>query len=351
MAIRHYIDFDDITAGDWGDLYKLFKDILDHPGDYSGALSGRVLASLFFEPSTRTSFSFQSAMARLGGGVFGFSNPLETSVSKGETFRDTIIIVSGYADAAVIRHPREGAALAASLYSSCPVINAGDGGHLHPTQTLADLATLTWLRGSVDDLRIGLCGDLKNGRTVHSLLRALCCFSGMRIYLISPRELAVPPYVKEHLQGKNMDFVEVSSLEDTIGDLDALYMTRIQKERFIDPAQYMRLKGVYTLSPQMLGLAKKDMIVMHPLPRVDEISQEVDADPRAAYFKQAKFGMVIRMALLLRLVGQGTETPPPKFPQAGPRLCANPNCITAFESYLPPLEREGQCAFCESAIL
>ncbi len=344
--MQHVIDFEDITIDQWNSLYKRFEDILEHPEDYRTALTGRSMASLFFEPSTRTNFSFQSAMIRLGGGVFGFSDPNATSVAKGETLKDTIIMVSGYADVAVIRHPREGTALAASLYSSCPVINAGDGGHLHPTQTLTDLATITRLRGSVDGLRIGLCGDLKNGRTVHSLLRALCRFQGIQIYLISPRELAVPPYLRDYMLKKRMSFIEVTSLEATLGQLDALYMTRIQKERFIDPLEYQRLKGVYVLNAQKLKLAKKDLLVMHPLPRVDEIHEEVDSDPRAAYFEQARFGMNIRMALLLHLVEQGRRQP--EFScSPGSRLCSNPNCITANESYLPPLEKDGVCGFCE----
>ncbi len=348
--MQHIIDFDDLTQEQWRALYATFEDILIRPETYRNALTGRALASLFYEPSTRTNFSFQSAMIRLGGGVFGFNDPSSTSAAKGETLKDTIIMVSGYADMLVCRHPREGAALAASLYASCPVINAGDGGHLHPTQTLTDLATINQKRGSIDGLRIGLCGDLKNGRTVHSLVRALRRFPHVQLFLISPRALAVPPYLRQFLKENNMSYVEVTGLEATLGQLDVLYMTRIQRERFIDPLEYERHKGVYVLTPQKLKLARPDLLILHPLPRVDEIDPAVDADPRAVYFDQARFGMIIRMALLLQLAHEPRETPELVYPLAE-RLCQNPNCITAFETYLPPLAELGHCLYCDKELV
>ena len=345
--MRHVIDSTDLTMAEWNGLYTLFEDILSHTGDYRDACCGRTIASLFYEPSTRTRFSFEAAMHRLGGGVFGFSDPSTTSAAKGETVKDTMIMVSGYADTIVCRHPREGFAAAAALYASCPVVNAGDGGHCHPTQTLTDLATITRLRGGIDGLKIGLCGDLKNGRTVHSLLHALCRFSGVQAYLISPRELAIPKYLRAKLEESGMKVFEVTGLEATIANLDVLYMTRIQKERFIDPLEYERLKGVYVLTRPKLKNAKKELLVLHPLPRVDEIRADVDDDPRAAYFTQAETGMYIRMALLLNTTRLERAYPPRNYP-GGERTCGNPNCITAFESYLPPLTSpSGGCGYCE----
>jgi aspartate carbamoyltransferase catalytic subunit len=307
------------------------------------------MASLFFEPSTRTNFSFQSAMLRLGGGVFGFNDPNLTSVTKGESLKDSMIMISGYSDVIVCRHPHEGAAMAASLYSSCPVVNAGDGGHLHPTQTLTDLAAITSLRGTVEGLTVGLCGDLKNGRTVHSLIRALGLFGGVSLYLISPDELTVPEYLLRYMENSGLRHRHVRSLEPVIGELDVLYMTRIQRERFRDPKEYERHRGVYILNGEKLAGAKKDLIVLHPLPRVDEISPEVDSDPRAAYFLQARCGMYVRMALLLRLSLLPAEfSIPPHRPSA--RVCSNPNCVTAFESYLPPLSEDGRCGYCEQPV-
>ena len=346
LFVRHVIDFQDITLPEWHDLYRTMEDMLLRPEDYRTALSGRVMASLFFEPSTRTNFSFQAAMQRLGGGVFGFNDPASTSASKGETMKDTMIMVSGYADVIVQRHPREGAALAASLYASCPIINAGDGGHWHPTQTLTDLATITHLRGKVDGICVGLCGDLKNGRTVHSLIRALSRFEGVQLMLISPRELAVPSYIHRFMRERGMKYVEATNLEASLGQLDVLYMTRIQRERFLDPLEYERLKGVYVLTAQKMRLAKPDMLVLHPLPRVDEIHPGVDDDSRAAYFRQAEIGMVIRQALLLHLALLPKITPPRNYPP-GPRVCRYAGCITAYEGYLPPLTDNSACGFCE----
>ena len=348
-GVRHVIDFGDIAPSEWRELYALAENIWERPRDFRDALSGHVLASLFYEPSTRTCFSFHAAMQRLGGGVIGFSDPNVTSKAKGETMRDTIIMVSGYSDVIVLRHPREGAALAASLYSSCPVVNAGDGGHLHPTQTLTDLATITRLRGGVDGLHIGLCGDLRYGRTVHSLIRALGAFSGIQLSLISPRELCVPPYLRRYMEDHNMRFMEATRLEAALGQLDVLYMTRIQRERFADQKAYERLKGVYILAPQKLRNARPDLLILHPLPRVDEIHPAVDADPRAAYFQQAEIGMTIRMALLLTLARQPKEYPPKTYPKDGVP-CSYEGCITVREDYLPPLSAGGNCRYCEHPV-
>ena len=275
---------------------------MDHPADFMDACRGRVMASLFYEPSTRTNFSFQTAMMRLGGSVFGFADPNSSSVSKGESIKDTVKMVSNYADVVVMRTPWEGSAKAASLYSNVPVVNAGDGGHMHPTQTMADLTTITRLRGGVDGLCVGLCGDLKNGRTVHSLIKAMAKFNGIKFFLISPRELAVPDYMRAFMREHEMWFTEVTGLEAVIPQLDVLYMTRIQKERFVDPLEYERNKGIYVLTRRKLERARPDMLVMHPLPRVDEITVDVDDDPRAAYFRQAKFGRFVRMALILKML-------------------------------------------------
>ena len=300
--MRHLIDFGDLPRAEWDALYKRCSDIIDHPADYMDACKGKVMASLFYEPSTRTNFSFQTAMLRVGGSVFGFADPNSSSVAKGETLKDTIKMVSGYADVIVMRTPWEGAAKAASLYSNVPVINAGDGGHMHPTQTMADLTTMTRLLGGADGLSIGLCGDLKNGRTVHSLIKAMAKFRDVKFFLIAPRELAVPDYMRAFMRENGLWFTEVTGLESVIPQLDVLYMTRIQKERFVDPLEYERNKGIYVLTRRKLERAKEHMLVMHPLPRVNEISTEVDSDPRAAYFRQALCGKFVRMALILKML-------------------------------------------------
>ena len=352
--MRHLIDFGDLTRAEWDSLYQRCSEIMDHPADFMDACRGRVMASLFYEPSTRTNFSFQTAMLRVGGTVFGFADPRSSSVAKGETLKDTIKMVSGYADVIVMRTPWEGAAKAASLYSHVPVVNAGDGGHMHPTQTMADLTTMTRLLGGVDGLSIGLCGDLKNGRTVHSLIKAMEKFRDVRFFLISPRELAVPEYMRVFMKEHGMRFTEVTGLEAVIPQLDVLYMTRIQKERFVDPLEYERNKGVYVLTRRKLERAKKNMLVMHPLPRVDEITVDVDDDPRAVYFQQARYGMFARMALLEHLALQPRqETVPPV--EIGTRpVCRNPRCITQTQPYLPPLVKKiggtDCCAFCDSAL-
>ncbi|MCD8047138.1 MAG: aspartate carbamoyltransferase [Clostridiales bacterium] len=355
MSFRHLIDFGDLSRKELEDIYARAERIMDHPEDYLDACRGKLEASLFFEPSTRTNFSFQTAMLRLGGTVFGFADPRSSSAAKGETLKDTIKMVSAYSDVIVMRNPREGAAKAASLYSEVPVINAGDGGHMHPTQTMADLTTITRLQGSVDGISIGLCGDLKNGRTVHSLIKALSKFDDIKFYLISPRELAIPDYMRSFMQENHMWYTEVTGLEAVIPLLDVLYMTRIQRERFIDPLEYERNKGVYVLSRRKLERAKPKMMVLHPLPRVGEISVDVDDDPRAAYFEQARFGIFARMALLMDLANQGHRKPEPVEIGTKP-VCSNPNCITQTEgSYLPPLVKTVGggvecCAYCDKAL-
>lgn len=356
MAVRHLISIEDVSVSWWEELYALCCDIIAHPGDYSLSCSGKVMASLFYEPSTRTNFSFQAAMMRLGGSVFGFSEPNATSASKGETLADTVRMMGSYSDTIVIRSPFEGAAMAASLFSDVPIINAGDGGHFHPTQTLADLTTICQKRGAIQNLNIGLCGDLLYGRTVHSLVLALSKFPNINFYLISPRELSIPDYMLAHLKRQKQKYVEITNLESTLPQLDVLYMTRIQRERFSNPADYDRLKNIYVLNRRKLSAAKPDMLVMHPLPRLDEISRDVDEDPRAVYFEQARYGMFIRMALLLKQSHLERIQPKPvktDLPDTGCR-CRNPKCITASEPYLPTLGRAddpGACAYCDKNLL
>ena len=356
MSFRHLIDFGDLTREQWDELYARCSEIVDDPAAFQDVCRGKVSCNLFYEPSTRTNFSFQTAMLRLGGSVFGFADPKSSSVAKGETLKDTIKMVSGYADVVVMRNPWEGAAKAASLYSNVPVVNAGDGGHMHPTQTMADLTTMTKLLGKVDGLSIGLCGDLKYGRTVHSLIKAMAKFKDIRFYLIAPRELAVPDYMRAFMKENGMWNVEVTGLESVIPQLDVLYMTRIQKERFLDPLAYERNKGIYVLNRSKLERAKPSMLVLHPLPRVDEIAQDVDDDPRAAYFKQARFGMFARMALLADLANQ-PRTPDEEMDavEIGTKpVCTNPRCITQVEHYLPPLVKKiggvDCCAFCDAPL-
>jgi aspartate carbamoyltransferase catalytic subunit len=345
--MKHLIDFSDLSASEWARLYQTFENISEHPGDYRAALRGQTLASLFYEPSTRTRLSFEAAMLRLGGGVFGFSDPSSSSTVKGETLMDTAIMVSGYADAVVMRHPCEGAALAASLYSSRPVINAGDGGHCHPTQTLTDLATLTRLYGNLDGLRVGICGDLKYGRTVHSLLKALCRYENISVTLIAAPELALPGYARQACEEAGVRLTEDPDLRSAAGSLDMLYMTRVQRERFTDPAEYERLKDRYILTPAIMAAAPKELRVLHPLPRSGEVDFAVDWDPRAVYFEQARHGMVIRMALLLEMCKLPPFTPEKAQKKDG-FVCANPNCITRAETYLPPLAEGDVCRYCEN---
>ena len=349
--MRHIIDLCDLTEKEFSDLYKLTTNIIDRPEGYTDACRGKVLGSLFYEPSTRTNLSFSTAMMRLGGSVVGFSDPGSSSTTKGETLKDTINMVSSYADLIVMRNPREGAAKAASLYSSVPVINAGDGGHLHPTQTLTDMVTILRYRGSADDMKIGLCGDLKYGRTVHSLLHFLERYHNVQIYLISPDVLALPDYMVQFLKAHNMPFCQARSIEEVLPELDVLYMTRIQRERFSSAQEYENLEGNYQLTAEKMKRAKKDMLVLHPLPRVDEIAQDVDDDPRAVYFRQARFGMFGRMALLLTL----SNLP---FVRAGHQdigahgvRCTNPKCITHSEAYLPLEGAAGaRCPYCDAPL-
>lgn len=292
----------DFSVQELDDLMDLADDIQANPRKYAHACDGRILATCFYEPSTRTRLSFESAMLRLGGQVLGFSSAASSSAAKGESVADTIRVIGSYADICAMRHPKEGAPLVAALHSPIPVINAGDGGHQHPTQTLADILTIRTLKGRLGNLTIGLCGDLKFGRTVHSLINALSRYENVRFVLISPPELRVPGYILEGLKAKNLAYEEYSSLEDAIPQLDILYMTRVQKERFFNEDDYIRMKDFYILNNEKMKLAPKDMLVMHPLPRVNEISVEVDDDPRAVYFQQARYGMFMRMALILTLL-------------------------------------------------
>lgn len=301
---KHLIDPRDFTVDQLEEIFELAHQIIKNPKEYAKVCDGKILATLFYEPSTRTRFSFESAMMRLGGNILGFSEPNSSSASKGESLADTIKMVSIYSDIIAMRHPKEGAAKVASLYSSVPIINAGDGGHQHPTQTLTDLLTIKSLKEGLENHTIGICGDLKFGRTVHSLIKAIGRYKGNKFILISPKELQIPDYIRDEvLRKNNIEFREVEKLEDVIEELDILYMTRIQKERFFNEEEYLRLKDSYILDKEKMNFAKKDMIVMHPLPRVNEISIEVDEDDRAAYFKQAEYGMYVRMALICRLLG------------------------------------------------
>nr|WP_295285561.1 aspartate carbamoyltransferase [uncultured Blautia sp.] len=302
--MRHLMSPLDLSKEELDDLLTLASDIEKNPAKYAHVCDDKRLATCFYEPSTRTRLSFEAAMMNLGGKVLGFSSAGSSSASKGESVADTIRVVSCYADICAMRHPKEGAPLVASMASSIPVINAGDGGHQHPTQTLTDLLTIRSLKGRLDNLTIGLCGDLKFGRTVHSLIEALVLrYSNVKFILISPEELRVPSYIREDiLEKNNVEFEEVERLEDALPKLDILYMTRVQKERFFNEEDYVRMKDFYILDKQKMELAPKDMFILHPLPRVNEISVEVDDDPRAAYFKQAQYGVYVRMALILRLL-------------------------------------------------
>ncbi len=302
--MRHLMSPLDFSVDELDKLLHLANDIEKYPQKYAHACDGKKLATCFYEPSTRTRLSFEAAMLNLGGSVLGFSSADSSSAAKGESVSDTIRVISCYADICAMRHPKEGAPLVASLKSQIPVINAGDGGHQHPTQTLTDLLTIRSLKGELGNLTIGLCGDLKFGRTVHSLIHALIRYPGVRFVLISPEELRIPSYIREDvLEANNIPFEEVERLEDAMPKLDILYMTRVQKERFFNEEDYVRLKNYYVLTKAKMELAKEDMLVLHPLPRVNEISVEIDDDPRAAYFKQAQYGVYVRMALILTLLG------------------------------------------------
>jgi aspartate carbamoyltransferase catalytic subunit len=297
------LDPTDFSPGELEEIFDFADQIIQSPAQLNHLCDSNLLATLFYEPSTRTRFSFEAAMLRLGGNVVGFSEPGSSSVAKGESIADTIRTVACYADIIVMRHPKEGAPRIASQYSVVPIINAGDGGHLHPTQTLTDLLTIRSVRRTLSGLTIGCCGDLKFGRTVHSLIKAASRYAGNRFVLVSPKELRVPDYVTADLTARGVVYQEVERLDEVIGGLDILYMTRVQKERFFNEDDYVRLKDVYILDAAKMRLAREDMIVMHPLPRVGEIAYEVDDDPRAYYFKQAKIGMYVRMALIAKLLG------------------------------------------------
>lgn len=302
--MKHLLSPLDLSVSELTDLLDLARDISKDPKKYSHVCDGKKLATLFYEPSTRTRLSFESAMLNLGGSVLGFSSANSSSASKGESVSDTIRVISCYADICAMRHPKEGAPMVAASKSSIPVINAGDGGHQHPTQTLTDLMTIRELRGSLDNFTIGLCGDLKFGRTVHSLINSLVRYSNVRFVLISPKELRIPDYIRDdELSANNAEFIEVESLEEAIPQLDILYMTRVQRERFFSEDEYLRMKDFYVLDTAKMALAKDNMYVLHPLPRVNEISVEVDDDPRAAYFKQVQYGVYVRMALIMTLLG------------------------------------------------
>ena len=357
--MRSLIDITDFSVPELDALLDTACDIIENPAKYENACRGKKLATLFFEPSTRTRLSFEAAMMELGGNVIGFSEASSSSASKGESMADTAKILSCYADIMAIRHPKEGAPYVAAKNATIPVINAGDGGHCHPTQTLADLLTIYRENGHFDGLTIGCCGDLKYGRTVHSLLAAMSRYKNVKVVLISPEELQLPEYIKQEvLKKNNMDFIETTSLEDVMPSLDVLYMTRIQRERFEDPTAYERLKDSYILTPEKLVTAKETMRVLHPLPRVNEISVKVDADPRAAYFRQALNGKYMRMALILKLLEDakaGKQMPDEGDVLVNELRCDNNRCISSTEQELDHVfkcvdEKEGiyRCIYCEA---
>ena len=357
--MRSLIDITDFSIPELDELLHTACDIIENPSKYENACRGKKLATLFFEPSTRTRLSFEAAMMELGGNVIGFSEASSSSASKGESMADTAKILSCYADIMAIRHPKEGAPYVAAKNATIPVINAGDGGHCHPTQTLADLLTIYRENGHFDGLTIGCCGDLKYGRTVHSLLAAMSRYKNVKVVLISPKELQLPEYIKQEvLEKNNMNYVETTSLEEAMPNLDVLYMTRIQRERFDDPAVYERLKDSYILTPDKLVSAKDTMRILHPLPRVNEISVKVDADPRAAYFRQALNGKYMRMALILKLLEEakaGKQMEPEGDVLVNHLLCENPRCISATEQELDhvfkcvdPEKGIYRCIYCEA---
>lgn len=355
LMLPNLVDLNDYSLAEWDEIVALAQSIMHNPQRYTAACKDKIMATLFYEPSTRTQMSFQSAMLRLGGQLIGFDNPATSSVSKGENLKDTTKIVSSYADILVMRHPHDGSAKAAALTADCPIINAGDGKHLHPTQTLTDLLTLKEEKGSISGLTIGLCGDLKQGRTVHSLCKALAGYSGNCFVLISTPEMRLPDYVKDVITESGCTYQEISRLEDAMPLLDVLYMTRIQRERFVSPEEYASQKDIYVLDPEKMTLGKKDLIVLHPLPRVDEIQVAVDDDPRALYFRQAYYGVFVRMALILTILDRGITRKPLLTGTVYPdRLCPNPNCITRFEAYLPRSYRSDgsslRCEYCDECL-
>ncbi len=357
--MRSLISILELSVEELDQLINTAKDIIAHPENYWDRCAHKKLATLFYEPSTRTRLSFEAAMLELGGSVLGFSEASSSSAAKGESVADTAKMISCYADIAAMRHPKEGAPYVASQAATIPFINAGDGGHNHPTQTLADLLTISREMGRLDNLTIGLCGDLKYGRTVHSLIEAMSRYEGIRFVLISPKELKIPGFIRYNvLERHSIPYTEVASLEEAMPELDVLYMTRIQRERFDDPWEYERLKDTYVLDVPKMALAKAQMCVLHPLPRVNEISVKVDDDPRAAYFRQALNGKYMRMALILKLLEEAKQNPV-KAPleveglEYG-RVCRNPKCISQVEQELPQLFRctdkaadIHRCIYCE----
>lgn len=361
--MRSLIDINDFSVEELDSLISVARDIIENPDKYSDACRGKKLATLFFEPSTRTRLSFEAAMLELGGSVIGFSEASSSSAAKGESIADTAKVLSCYADIIAMRHPLEGAPYVASINASIPVINAGDGGHCHPTQTLADLLTIAMEKGRLNNLTVGFCGDLKYGRTVHSLINALSRYTGIKLVLISPNELRIPSFVRyETIEKCGMDYVETASLEEALPSLDILYMTRIQRERFTDPYEYERLKDSYVLTLDKLTIAKSDMAILHPLPRVNEISVKVDDDKRACYFKQARYGKYMRMALILKLLEEcKTEKTVPDFDTedyiTDGLTCRNRRCISTCEQELGNIfkitdknNRIARCVWCEEKI-
>ncbi len=361
--MRSVIDIVDLSVEEIDSLISVALDIIANPSKYSEKCKGKKLATLFFEPSTRTRLSFESAMIELGGNVIGFSSANSSSASKGESVADTSKVISCYADIIAMRHPREGAPLVAALNASIPVINAGDGGHKHPTQTLADLLTIKREKGRLNDLTVGFCGDLKYGRTVHSLLGALSRYTGIKVVLISPDELKIPSYVKHDILLKhNMDYIETADLESVLPTLDVLYMTRVQQERFSDIDEYERLKDSYILTSEKLNKAKEDTIVLHPLPRVNEISVDIDNDKRACYFKQVLNGKYMRMALILKLLEIASEdnskyTLDDSNFVYKKHVCHNPRCITQTEQELAQIAKVAssdenvlRCIYCDKKV-
>lgn len=361
--MRSLIDIDNFSVEEIDSLISVAKDIMAKPDKYADACKRKKLATLFFEPSTRTRLSFEAAMLELGGSVIGFSEASSSSASKGESVADTAKVISAYADIIAMRHPLEGAPFVASLNASIPVINAGDGGHCHPTQTLTDLLTISAECGRLDNMTVGFCGDLKYGRTVHSLINALSRYKNIKLVLISPEELKIPDFIKEEtIERCGMEYIETASLEDALPELDILYMTRIQRERFADADEYERLKDSYVLTPEKMELAKPTAAVLHPLPRVNEISVKVDGDPRACYFRQVRYGKFIRMALILKLLSEADKPKlTPGFDSEeyikGAHTCANRRCISTCEQELPKIfkitdknAKIARCIYCESKI-
>ena len=345
--MRNLIDILDFSTEEIDALCDVALDIIKTPEKYADACRGKILGTLFFEPSTRTRLSFVSAMMSLGGNVLGFSGADSSSVTKGESLADTIRMVSAYTDIITMRHPKEGAPVVASGVASVPIINAGDGGHFHPTQTLTDILTIKRTKGRFDNLTIGICGDLKYGRTVHSLIAAMSRYENVKFVLIAPDELKLPDYVKEEYLS-NQKYVETTSLEDALADLDILYMTRIQGERFADKAEYERLKDSFILTKAKLASAKKDLTIMHPLPRVNEINVDVDEDERAKYFEQAANGRYIRMALILKLLAEkGENEKSESYAYDDSLVCQNPHCITKTERGIKLLYKNGACIYCD----